>query len=100
MFKQLTINIPFADMIAQIPKYGKFLKGILTKRRKIDEHETLILIEECSAIVLNKLPPKLKETRNFTIPCCIENSLLERVLCDLGANINFMPYSLCKKLGL
>ena len=46
IFKQLHINIPFADAIAQIPKYSKFLKDILTRRRKIDEKETVYLTEE------------------------------------------------------
>jgi hypothetical protein len=100
MFKQLNINIPFADVIAQIPKYGKFLKDILTRRRRIDERETVFLNEECSAIMLNKLPQKRADPGSFTVPCCIRNHPAERALCDLGASINLMPYSLCQKLGL
>jgi len=40
--------------------YAKFLKEILSKKRKVDEHETVALGEEYSAVVLNKLPVKLK----------------------------------------
>ena len=35
LFKQLTINIPFADALAQMPSYVKFMKEILTHKRKI-----------------------------------------------------------------
>jgi len=41
--------------------YAKFLKGILSKKRKIEEHETIALGEECSVVVLTKLPAKLKD---------------------------------------
>ena len=47
-----------------------------------------------------KLPPKLKDLRSFTIPCSIGNDIFEKALCDLGANINLMPLSIFKKLGL
>ncbi|XP_022891637.1 uncharacterized protein LOC111406443 [Olea europaea var. sylvestris] len=39
IFKKLHINIPFADAIAQMPSYAKFLKEILSNKRKLEEHE-------------------------------------------------------------
>ena len=57
MFKKLHINIPFANALAQMPKYAKFLKDILVNKRKLEEHETVMLIKECSALITNKLPP-------------------------------------------
>jgi len=65
----LHINIPFAEAPAQMPKYAKFIKEILRNKRKLNDHETIMLNEECSAILLNKLPPKLKDPESFTIPC-------------------------------
>ena len=56
MFKKLHINIPFANALAQMPKYAKFLKDILVNKRKLEEHETVMLTEECSALISNKLP--------------------------------------------
>ncbi|XP_022873169.1 uncharacterized protein LOC111392139 [Olea europaea var. sylvestris] len=41
IFKKLHINIPFADAIAQMPSYAKFLKEILSNKRKLEEHETV-----------------------------------------------------------
>ena len=100
VFKKLQINIPFADALEQMPSYVKFLKDILSNKRKLEEYETVALTEECSAILQKKLPPKLKDPGSFTIPCSIENSIFEKALCDLGASINLMPLSIFKKLGL
>ena len=58
------------------------------------------LSEECSAILQKKLPQKLKDPRSFTLPCTIGNSFFDKVLCDLGASINLMSFSVCRKLGL
>jgi len=74
-----------------MPKYAKFMKEILRNKRKLEDHETIMLNEEYSAILLNKLPPKLKDPESFTIPCTIRNSYFEKALCDLSASINLMP---------
>ncbi|KAJ9545447.1 hypothetical protein OSB04_025154 [Centaurea solstitialis] len=100
IFKKLHINIPFADALAQIPSYVRFLKDVLSNKRKIEEHATVALTEECSAIIQHKLPPKLKDPGSFTIPVHIGNSEFSKELCDLGASINLMPLSIFRKLGL
>jgi hypothetical protein len=100
IFKKLQINIPFADAIAQMPSYAKFLKEILANKRKLEEHETVCLNEECSAVLLKKLPPKLRDPGSFTIPCTIGSIYFERSLCDLGASVNLMPLSVYRSLGL
>jgi len=53
MLKKLHVNVPFLDALSQMPLYVKFLKEILSKKRKIDELETLALREECSPVVFN-----------------------------------------------
>ena len=83
-----------------MPSYVKFMKEIFSKKRKLEEHETIMLTEECTAILQNKLPPKLKDSGSFTIPCTIGNSYFDKALCDLGASINLMPFSIFRKLGL
>ncbi|CAN6555390.1 unnamed protein product [Malus baccata var. baccata] len=47
-----------------------------------------------------KLPPKLKDAGSFTIPCVIGGKEFGRALCDLGASINLMPYSVYESLNL
>ncbi|KAL5758536.1 hypothetical protein ACOSP7_021147 [Xanthoceras sorbifolium] len=100
VFKKLHINIPFAEALAQMPTYVKFFKEIISNKRRLEDFETVTLTEECSAIILNKLPPKLKDPGSFTIPCTIGNTKFGNALCDLGASINLMPFSVFKKLGL
>ena len=100
VFKKLHINIPFADALEQMPSYVKFMKDILSQKRRLADCETVNLTEACSAILQRKLPQKLKDPISFTIPCTIGNAIFERALCDLGASINLMPLSIFKRLGL
>ena len=51
IFKKIKINIPFAEVINQIPNYAKFLKEILNKKRKIAEEEIVNLIATYSAVI-------------------------------------------------
>ena len=56
VLKKLHINIPFADALEQMPSYVKFMKDILSQRRRLVDFETVNLTEECSAILQRKLP--------------------------------------------
>ncbi|KAG8492789.1 hypothetical protein CXB51_010262 [Gossypium anomalum] len=100
LFKQLHINLPFVEAIWQMLAYAKFLKELLTNKRKFEDLSMVELNEECSAILQNKLPTKLKDPGSFTIPCLIGSLNVEKALADLGASINLMPYKMFKQLGL
>ncbi|KAL5548484.1 hypothetical protein UlMin_003715 [Ulmus minor] len=100
VLKQLHINIPLVEALEQMPNYVKFMKDMLTKKRQFGEFETVALTRECSAVLQNKLPPKLKDPGSFAIPCSIGNQYFGKALCDLGASINLMPMSIFKKLGI
>ncbi|KAG8478704.1 hypothetical protein CXB51_028539 [Gossypium anomalum] len=100
LFKQLHINLPFVEAISQMPTYAKFLKELLINKRKFEDLSTVELNEECSAILQNKLPTKLKDPGSFNIPCLIGNLNIEKVLADLGASIDLMSYKMFKQLGL
>ena len=100
IFKKLHINIPFAEALEQMLGYVKFMKDILDKKRKLGDYKTVAPSEKCSAILQKKLPLKLKDHSNFTIPCTIGSALFEKALCDFGASINLIPFSIFKKLNL
>ena len=100
IFKKLHINIPFAEELALMPGYVKFMKDILSKKMKLGDYETVAQSEECNAILQKKLPPKLKDPGSFTISFAIRNAAFKRALCDLGASINLMSWSIFKKLKL
>ncbi|XP_024965874.1 uncharacterized protein LOC112506079 [Cynara cardunculus var. scolymus] len=80
--------------------YVKFLKDILSKKKNMTEYETVALTEGCSALLINKIPPKLKDPRNFTISCSIGGKEIGKALCALGASINLMPLSVFNTLGI
>ncbi|GJR54761.1 reverse transcriptase domain-containing protein [Tanacetum coccineum] len=67
--KQLDINIPFIEALMQIPKYAKYLKILLTNKSRLEEACMETTNERCSTVLLNELPSKEKDPRNFTIPC-------------------------------
>ncbi|GKF29391.1 reverse transcriptase domain-containing protein, partial [Tanacetum coccineum] len=56
--------------------------------------------ENCSAVLLKKLPKKLGDTGRFLIPCDFQELESCIALADLGASINLMPLSVWKKLIL
>ena len=100
MFKKLHINILFADALEQMPSYVKFMKEILSKKRRLSDFATVNLTEEYSVILQRKLPQKLKDPGNFTILCTIENSIFKKALCDLGVSIDLMSLSIFRRLRL
>lgn len=58
LFKQLRINLPFVEVVAQMPKYTKFFKELISNKRKLEDLFTVTLEKEYSAMVQNKLPKK------------------------------------------
>ncbi|XP_019161137.1 PREDICTED: uncharacterized protein LOC109157754 [Ipomoea nil] len=100
VFKKLQINIPFVEALANMPSYAKYIKEIVSNKKKLEEFATVHLNEECSAILQSKLPPKLMDPGSFFIPCTIGNTVIDKCLCDLGASINLMPLTLFKKLEI
>ena len=42
VLNKLYINILFTDALSQMPSYAKFLKEILSNKRKLEEHENVM----------------------------------------------------------
>nr|GEW13986.1 reverse transcriptase domain-containing protein [Tanacetum cinerariifolium] len=93
MFKQLYINITLADALFLIPKYQKMLKALFSNKEKLLELANTPLDENCSVVILKKLPEKLGDPGKFLIPCGF-SELKCKALADLGASINLMPLSI------
>ncbi|GJS84356.1 reverse transcriptase domain-containing protein [Tanacetum coccineum] len=75
------------------------LKSLLSNKEKLIELANTPLNENCSAVILKKLPEKLGDPGKFLIPCGF-SELKCKALADLGASINLMPLSVWKELGL
>lgn len=56
MLQQLHIDMPFIDALGEMPRYAKFLKDLLSNMKKLVESETVVLGEECSAILHKNVP--------------------------------------------
>ncbi|XP_074301627.1 uncharacterized protein LOC141633029 [Silene latifolia] len=100
MVRNIQVTIPFAELITQIPPYAKFMKDIITRKSKFGETATVAFMEESSSLILGKSPPKLKDPGSFSISCVIGDVVINRALCDLGASVSVMPYSIFSKLKL
>ncbi|WP_368970869.1 hypothetical protein, partial [Bacillus cereus] len=88
-------------VLEKMPQYAKFMKEILSKKRRLsEENEIVELTEECSAILQRKLPPKRKDPGSFTLPVNFGASKEVRALCDLGASVNLMPLSMFERLNV
>ncbi|GJS51956.1 hypothetical protein Tco_0625318 [Tanacetum coccineum] len=68
------------------------LKDLCANKEKLEELANTPLSENCSAVILKKLPEKLGDSCRFTIPCDF-SKLKCQGLADLGASINLMPLS-------
>ncbi|XP_048229064.1 uncharacterized protein LOC125369838 [Ricinus communis] len=100
LFKQLGINLSFVQPISQMPRYARFLKEILSNKRKLEDLGLVTLNEECSTILQIKLPVKRRDLWSFTVPCIIGDLHISDALVDLRASINLMPSSFFEKLCL
>ena len=99
-FQNLEISMPFTEVVTQMPLYAKFLKDMLSKKRKIVEEGIVNLTATCSAVMKKDLPEKMKDPGSFTIHCIIGGVEIQKALCDSGASINLMPLSVAKQLSL
>ena len=94
MFKKIEVNILFLEALTQMPHYAKFMKDILSRKRKIAKEEVVSLTATCNAIIQRSLLVKMQDPSNFSIPCTIGNSKMGKTLCDSRTSINLMPLSI------
>ncbi|XP_028216596.1 uncharacterized protein LOC114398620 [Glycine soja] len=98
IFKKLEITIPFGEALQQMPLYSKFLKDLLTRKRKYIHSDNIVVEGNYSSVIQRILPPKHKDPVSVTIPCSIGPVLVGKALIDLGASINLMPLSMCRRI--
>nr|GFA04404.1 reverse transcriptase domain-containing protein [Tanacetum cinerariifolium] len=99
-FKRLYFDISFADALLHMPKFSSTFKSLLSSKEKLFKLVSTLLNENCSTMLLKKLPEKLRDPDKFLIPCDFPELEECLALADLGASINLMPLSIWKKLSL
>nr|GEV46890.1 reverse transcriptase domain-containing protein [Tanacetum cinerariifolium] len=100
IFCDLHFELSFADDLVHMPKFAPMFKKLLNNKNKLIELCKMPLNENCSAVVLKKIPEKLGDPGRFLIPCNFlefDNCL---ALADIRASINLMLLSIWKKLKL
>nr|GFB82203.1 reverse transcriptase domain-containing protein [Tanacetum cinerariifolium] len=93
------IHPPTIQAEVQVDKPTEEPAVVIPKDKLIELTKTP-LNENCSVVVLKKLPEKMRDPGRFLIPCDftrLDNCL---ALADLVASINLMPLSIWKKLRL
>ena len=79
--------------------YARFLKEMLSKKRKFPEDERVKLEAGCSAIIQKSIPQKSCDPISFTLPISVGILYVGKALLDLGASINLISLSMLKKIG-
>ena len=100
VLRQVKVNIPLLDIIKQVPAYAKILKDLCTIKKGLGIEKKAFLTEQVSAIIQSKNPIKYKDPGSPTISVNIGENCIDKSLLDLGANVNLLPYSVYKQLGL
>ncbi|XP_042065450.1 uncharacterized protein LOC121808959 [Salvia splendens] len=97
MFKDVDIKVPLLTAF-KMPPVSKFIKDYLAG--KVNEEGRMIADETVSAVIQrNDLHSKKTDPGMFTLPISIGDVQVEQAMCDLGASINVLPYSIYQRLG-
>nr|GEX12808.1 reverse transcriptase domain-containing protein [Tanacetum cinerariifolium] len=69
IFQDFHFDISFVDALFLMPKFASTIKSLLANKDKLFELAKIPLNENCSAMLLKKLPEKLGDPGKFLIPC-------------------------------
>ncbi|GKC17613.1 reverse transcriptase domain-containing protein [Tanacetum coccineum] len=100
IFQILHFDISFADALLYMPKFASTFKSLISNKENLIELASTPLNENCSAVLLKKLPKKLGDPGKFLISCDFPELDECLALADLGASTNLMPLSVLKQLSL
>nr|GEV78006.1 reverse transcriptase domain-containing protein [Tanacetum cinerariifolium] len=69
IFRKLHFKLSFADALLHMPKFVLMCKSILNNKEKLFDLATTLVNENCSTVILKKLPEKLGDPDKFLILC-------------------------------
>nr|GFB08717.1 hypothetical protein [Tanacetum cinerariifolium] len=80
IFRDLHFELSFADALVHIPKFAPLFKKLLNNKDKLIELTKTPLNENCSAVVLKKLPEKLElADRTISKPTGVAENVFVKV---------------------
>ena len=97
LFKNVTVNIPLLDCIADSPKYKRFIIEAAKKNRLTPVDPQVNMTYAMQPLCL---PEKLADPGTPHVTVLIGRREVRNALLDLGSGVNMMPLCLFKELGL
>ena len=99
LYRRLDLNkLTPTEVSLKMTPYAKYMKDIITNKRKIPGAE--ISTKLANYTFKGGVPKKLGDPGIPTIPCSIKRNYVKTALCDLGAGVSVMTFSLYKRLDL
>ncbi|GJV81744.1 hypothetical protein Tco_1517614 [Tanacetum coccineum] len=90
IFQDLRFDISFVDALLLMPRFAPTIKNLLMNKDKLFELAKIPLNKNCSAMLLKKLPEKLRDPGKFLIPCDFSGMDVCHALTDLDTSINLI----------
>ena len=87
MLRPVFLRMRLTDILKMSP-YAKYMKDIVTNKRKIPEAEISTMLANYT--FKDGIPKKLGDPGVSTIPCSIKINYVKIALCDLGAGVSVM----------
>ena len=84
VFKNVQFNIPFLDVINQIPSYVKFLKDLTTIKRKSFMPREAAFATQASCLIQQPITPKYEDPEIPTISVRMGDQVIDWCLLNLG----------------
>src|SRR3990170_8789440 len=97
MVRPVFLRMRLTNILKMSP-YAKYMKDIVTNKRKIPEAEISTMLANYT--FKDGVPKKLGDPGIPTIPCSIKKNYVKTALCYLGAGVSVMPFSLYHRLEL
>nr|GEY94880.1 hypothetical protein [Tanacetum cinerariifolium] len=94
------VSAPMPNVKSSIPYPLRRDNERRRDQANVNEMARTPMNEHYSAVILNKLPRKLRDLGKFLIPCEFPRMDEYLALTDLGASINLMPLSMWEALSL
>ncbi|GJT05291.1 reverse transcriptase domain-containing protein [Tanacetum coccineum] len=96
MFQDLRFDISFVDALFLMPRFAPTIRDLLMNKERLLELVKIPLNENCSAMLLKKLPKKLGDPGKFIIPC----EFLGIKICYALADLEIDAYLYDKSISL
>ncbi|GJV99455.1 reverse transcriptase domain-containing protein [Tanacetum coccineum] len=99
IFRELHFELSFADALLHMPKFASMFKSLLNNKEKLFDLAKTPVNENCSAVILKKLPEKLGDPDKFLIPCDFQGMVECLALADLEITLRFNDEAITFKVG-